>query len=386
MSRMVEASNVLGNNPGPRLGTQIAASTLTLPPWWGRSEFDGIMLFSPVPDVVLAAASLLLVIAASVAGCRWAWRNGYGDVAAALLIAGTSTVIGWIAAIRSPMSSFFGLSSDYVRWLWPASVFIWFAAGLAAWRLMVPHLPAIVDHPKRLAGGVMAIAVVVLANVPAHASLRRQRELDEVRDSARELIDVTSDHIDAATILYRPPPNYDVFGVPLLARLQREGTDFVVDDPVLVRQFGNRRRHRGESVPELRVVTAAEALDAEADPNTIAFVSDLSSDQRIELQSLSIEIESWLLDGSVTLSSAGHEAVDAGFGEPWLSQLGDPELDVISISRSNGLAASVQAGLLDADPHIMTALDRFATLRQAVETSTVAVLFTPAEQVAPATP
>ena len=53
------------------------------------------------------------------------------------------------------------------------------------------------------------------------------------------------------------------------------------------------------------------------------------------------------------------------------------ELDATSISRSNTLAASVQNGLLDADPTIMTVLDRFATLRQSVETSTAAVLLVP---------
>ena len=136
-------------------------------------------------------------------------------------------------------------------------------------------------------------------------------------------------------------------------------------------------------VPELHVVTAMEALDAEADPNTVAFVSDLSQAERNELQSLSFQIESWLFDGSITLSTAGHEAVDAGFGEPWLSQLGDPEFGATAVSRSIGLAASVQAGLLDGDPQVMAALDRFAKLRQAVETTTVAVLLIPADQVVP---
>jgi len=385
LARMVKASNVLGNIPGARLGTQIAASTLTLPPWWSRSEFDGVRLFSPVPGFALAAASLLLVVAACIAGCRLTWRNGHRDAASALLMAAISTAIGWVAAIRSPISSFFGVSSDYVRWLWPASVFIWFAAGLTVWRLLAPYLPAVLDHRKRFVGGAIAIAAFSLANLSAHASLRGQKELNAIRGPAGTLIDMASDRVDVATLLYRPPPNYDVFGVPLLARLQSEGTDFLVDDPVLVRQFGNRRRYSGEVVPELRVVTAVEALDVEVGPNTVAFVSDLPQDERIELQSLSIEIESWLPGGEITLSTTGHDAVDAGFGEPWLSQLGDPSIDATAVSRSNDLAASVRAGLLDGEPNIMTALDRFATLRQRVETSTVAVLLTPADEVASAT-
>jgi hypothetical protein len=54
------------------------------------------------------------------------------------------------------------------------------------------------------------------------------------------------------------------------------------------------------------------------------------------------------------------------------------ELDAPAVARSNGLAAAVAAGFLDADPAIMTALNRFTVLRQAVEASTVAVLLVPA--------
>ncbi len=377
LARMVRASGVLDNNPGSRLGTQIAAATLTLPPWWGRSEFDGIRLFSPLPHIALAALSLVLVLAVCAAGCRWAWQHAHKDAAASALTAGIAVIIGWVAATRAPTSSFFGVSSDYVRWLWPASMFVWFALGLSMWRALGPRLTVISDHRVRVGVATFAIATIGLANVPRHASLRGQKELDSLRPAAEELIDAATGRVDVATVLYRPPPNYDVFGVPLLARLQRTGVDFVVDDPVLVRQFGERRRYHGEPVAELRVVTAMEAVDAENDPSAIAFVSNLTEVERVELQAMTFDIEAWLFEGQITLSEAGQAAVDAGFGDAWLRQLDKPELDATSISRSNTLAASVQNGLLDADPTIMTVLDRFATLRQSVETSTAAVLLVP---------
>ena len=195
-----------------------------------------------------------------------------------------------------------------------------------------------------------------------------------LRPSAIELIDMASDHVDVATVLYRPPPNYDVYGVPLLARLQSEGTAFLVDDPVLVRQFGERRRYRGQDVAELRVLTAMEAVDAVSDPDVVAFVSDLSASERLELQTTSFEIEAWLRDGLITLSETGRATVVVGLADPWLGQLADPGLDATSISRSNTLAIAVETGLLNADPEILTTLERFATMRQEVETSTVAVL------------
>lgn len=381
IARMLKASSVLGNNPGSRLGTQIAAATLAAPPWWGRSEFAGIRLFSPLPRIVIATAALLLVLVVCAVGCWWTWRRR-GDAAAALLTAGTAVAIAWVATIRSPMSSFFGLSSDYVRWLWPASVFIWFAAALTVWRMAAAHIPAGFDHRMRTIGAVLAILAVSLTNVPRYASLESQSDLDALRPQAIELIEYASSRVDGGAVLYRPPPGYDVYGVPLLARLQRDGIEFFVDDPVLVRQFGDRRRYRGQALPELRVVTAMDAVDAQRDPNAIAFISALSAGDRAELQAATLEIAMWLLDGEITLSEAGKSAVEAGFGDPWLSQLGDPELDGTTISRSNALAASIQSGLLDADPRVLNAMQRFATLRQSVETSTVAVLLVPVDQVA----
>lgn len=221
-----------------------------------------------------------------------------------------------------------------------------------------------------------------LANVPRHASLEVQRDSDALRPSAITLIDDASRRLDVAAVLYRPPPNYDLYGVPLLARVQSDGIEFFVDDEVLVRQFGDRRRYHGQLLPELRVVTAMDAIDAESDPNVIAFVSALSVGDRAALQSATLDVEAWLFDGGITLSAAGRSAVAAGFGEPWLSQLGDPGIDATTVSRSNALAGSIQSGFLAAEPAILTALHRFATLRQAVETSTVAVLLVPADQVA----
>jgi hypothetical protein len=376
MARMLRAAGVLRNHPGPRLGTQIAAATLALPPWWGRSSFDGIRLFSRVPQFAMAAGSLVLVLAVCAVGCWLAWRHAKPDAATALSTAAIATFIGWVAAIRSPMSSFFGVSSDYVRWLWPASVFVWFAVGLATWRFIAPRLLSFVDRRTLPAVAVLTITVVCVTNVPRHLSLESQRALDRLRPTAAELIDEASRNIHAPAILFRPPPNYDVFGVPLLARLQRRGIEFLVDDPVLVRQFGERRRYKGQDVAELRVVTAMDAIDATTDPDLVAFVSQLSALEREQLQTMMIDVETWLREGRITLSAKGTEAVTVGLGGPWLGQLGDPELDATTISRSIDLAAAVQAGLLDADPALLTTLERFSRLRQSVETSTVAALLT----------
>jgi hypothetical protein len=380
LALMIRATKVLGSNPGTRLGTQIAAATLTLPPWWGRSRFDGIRLFSPVPQVLLAAASLAAAVAVCVIGWVWARRNQQRDVLAAMTVAALSIAIAWVATIRSPMSPFFGVSSDYVRWLWPAGVFLWFAIGLTLWRFVVSTAPVVSTHRVGhlgAAAAIAAIAAVSLANVPSHTSLRGQRELDQRLETATELVDAASDRVGAGPVLYRPPPGYDVFGVPLLSRMQSRGIGFMVDDPVLVRQFGEQRRYNGEQLAELHVVTGIEAVEAASDPATIALVSDLSADERAELQAASIAIESWLFDGQITLSDAGRSALESGFGDPWLEQLAGPELDATTVSRSISLAAAVQSGFIDADAEKLTTLRRFADLRQSVEGGTAAVLLVP---------
>ena len=147
-----------------------------------------------------------------------------------------------------------------------------------------------------------------LANVPRHASLEVQRDSDALRPSAITLIDDASRRLDVAAVLYRPPPNYDLYGVPLLARVQSDGIEFFVDDEVLVRQFVDRRGYHGQLLPELRVVTAMDAIDAESDPNVIAFVSALSVGDRAALQSATLDVEAWLFDGGITLSAAGRSA------------------------------------------------------------------------------
>ncbi len=377
MARMLRAAGVLRNHPGLHLGTQIAAATLALPPWWWRSKFDGIRLFSHVPHIVLATVSLVIVVLVCAVGCWWAGKRHTADAATALATAAISAAIGWAAATRSPMSSFFGVSSEYVRWLWPVS-----AVRVVRRRVgpVAPHRCA--PEVRRPPGApVRGHGVDHRGEPRQRATSHQPREPEGVGSACvrrpSDLIDTATDNIDATSVLYRPPPNYDVFGVPLLARLQSQGVEFFVDDPVLVRQFGERRRYRGQDLAELHVLTAMDAVDAAGDPNLVALVSQLSAGERSDLESMIPDVAAWLADGRVTLSAKGKAAVAVGFGGPWLGQLGDPEIDATTISRSNELGAAIEAGLLDADSTIMATLQQFAALRQSVETSTAAVLLIP---------
>jgi hypothetical protein len=349
-----------------------------LPPWWGRSSFDGIRLFSPVPGLAVAALSLVAVLVAAAVAARWAARKGHADAMAAAAVAGLSVAIAWVAAIRSPMSSFFGIGSDYVRWLWPASVFVWFAAGLTGWRALRPLLVERVPARAAAVAGLVIVSVVCLANLPTHVSLHSQQDLERVRPAVTELVGQAASALHASQVQYHPPEGYDVFGPPLLARLQRQGVDFFVDDPVLLRQFGNGRAVGARRLDDLRVLTGLDALDAQGGATTLGFVSDLTPVEQTELLHLATQIETWLTDGSITLSAKGQHTVDLAFGPAWLEQLDDPALDAHAVSRSGELADVIVADLLSADAAITAALDRYAALRHEVQGTTAAVTLTSA--------
>ena len=248
IARMIRASNVLVDNTGTRLGTQIAAATLTLPPWWGRSEFDGVRLFSPIPHVLGRGRSRRSYDRVR---CVCSWME-MGAAASTPRRAGcidcrrlsAPPLHGWRASDR-PMSSFFGISSDYVRWLWPASVFLWFAIGLTIWRLIASCAPvvagaswALIDRPARQSQS------ICLANLPSHASLREATRARPTTAVAIEVVDEASDRVDVDAVLYRPPRSTTCSVCHCSLGSQSEGVEFLVDDPVLVRQFGERRRYR----------------------------------------------------------------------------------------------------------------------------------------------
>ena len=376
MARMVDAVSAVGAHPGWRFGTQIAAATLSLPPWWARSGFGGISIFSPLPEVVLAALSIALTVIVCAAGSFWARRRLRADVATALLTSVVSTSVAWIGAIRSPMSSFFGANANYVRWLWPASVFNWLALGLGAWQVLLAYVPSWRDRRAVRFAAAGAVGIVGLANIPTHAS-REQNELARQRAPAHALIDQAASRIEGSAVLYRPPGGFDVYGPPLLARLQRDGVEFLVDDPVLVRQFGERRHYDGEHVAVLGLTTGMAALDAVTDPEVIAFTSELTPLQRHELRALIAQIVHLLRDGRIMPSALGRVNFELGIAEPWLSQLGQPNLNASSVARSLGLVKAFEEGLLDVDPVALAAVERLVTLRRAVEGTTAAVWYRP---------
>ena len=374
MARMVSAVGNVGEPLGARLGTQVAAATLSLPAWWSRSEFAGIRVFSPRPPIGWAAGSLVLVIIVAVVACRWTWRRGWSTEAAALLTVCVSVPIAWIASTQTPTSAFFGINPDFSRWLWPTSVFVWFAGALTLWRLVVPRARSVVSERALLVSSVVVVVLAASANLPSHHSSVGAADRSDNRAVAVPLIDEAAANLDVDQVRYTPPTGYDVYGPPLLARLQHDGIDFFVDDDVLVRQFGQGRRLGDRSVPEIRVLTGIDAVAAAGGASTVARVSALNDEESRELLELVSTLERRLADGEVSLTDAGRETVAVGLAPAWFSELEAGVVDATTMIRSASLAEAIDSGAITGDPATAAELQRFMELDSLARDSTAAVV------------
>ncbi len=291
-----------------------------------------------------------------------------------MLTASVTVLIAWVAATQTPTSSFFGVNPDYSRWLWPTSVFVWFAGTLTLWRLARSRVRAVASERALLLTSAVVIVFAALLNVPGHHSSLGAQELADNRSVAIPLIDEAVDNIEVQQVRYTPPVGYDVYGPPLLARLQEQGVDFFVDDEVLVRQFGERRRLGDRVMPELRVLTGIDAVAASGYRTMLARVSALTDDERRELLDLVSTIERRLADGDISLTESGRQAVEVGLAPSWFSQLPTGVLDATELSRSPSLAEAFAGGAITGDPSTTADLQRFTELHDAARDSTAAVV------------
>ncbi|MDQ6696995.1 MAG: hypothetical protein M3Z46_06005, partial [Actinomycetota bacterium] len=122
--------------PNARAAVKIVGSTVALPPWWlppsyGSPSFD---LAANGRPLLLAGAGIALLVAAGVALARLAMRRRDRTSTTLLALAGGTLVAGLATAYKSPTP--YGYNANYLRWLWPMSMFCWFAIAAVAVRLV----------------------------------------------------------------------------------------------------------------------------------------------------------------------------------------------------------------------------------------------------------
>lgn len=293
--------------PDAQAAIVVVGSTVALPPWWlppsyGSPAFD---LTGSGRPLLLAGAGISLLTAAGIAlACRAIRRRDRQSIVV-LAVAGAALVASLVTVYKTP--SPVGYPSNYLRWLWPTSMFCWFAIATALMRLTGSWL-----HAQRR----RRIALALLSAVVATCFLA----LPEVDHGGFPL---AAGPI-AETLVKRAMPQLDrrspirvqleSVGLPgnvgplILVELQRRGTDFVVDDEDLVHQLGDNRRWNGHNAKlTLRVDSAPSAPKGF---RRIATYYALSRSQVARLERLNVEVRRWLIaTGGPRLSAVGQRLV-----------------------------------------------------------------------------
>jgi hypothetical protein len=201
--------------------------------------------------------------------------------------------------------------------------------------------------------------------------------------------DVVAAAEDAGSVLVRFSPHFytGAFGPPLLAALQDAGVPFYVDEATLVRQLGNGRRFEpGDATVELRVI-ADRVSDPDPDQELVAEWSDLSDDDRAELDRLDEQVEDLVAEHGLPLADGAEDFLERAHDRETQEQIAELEDDPAEAVAS-GLVRELWSGqhatfldgpLLDTDVFPRRLLDRWADLRLRAEERVLQVYMGPIE-------
>ena len=224
-----------------------AVPVVELAPWW-------------IAVVVVVLAAVLCALALR----RRRWQDAVvAGFALALCLA------GWFATSRTAIRSI-GVPLTLVRWAWPTALFVQLTLLETALRLW--PLPARVERRLTAASPWPSVVALVLtvglvgANLPARDEGSGAKA--EYREAINEVLEPATDRIAA---IGRPmiELSWNVLAaetaVAIMDRLDARGLPFSVDDPVVIRQAGER--HRPDGSEDLTVTTAGGAgvLDGPAE-------------------------------------------------------------------------------------------------------------------------
>ena len=257
-----------GQRVGGSLGMRIAGAVWWQPPWSARSRFidaipitfygpDGTLSSVPVTRVV-PALGLLGLVAVAVGLCiRLAWRRGDRPAFTLLAVLVGAELVGIATVVIMPLGAL-GLSPHQMRWLWPISAFTVAACAFTVWRA-IPH------HRSPLATrSAVALAVALgLLTLPTYSQPAGPNTRADLMPALRDLT-AQLDEVDGLGLVWfdsSTVPLLDNAAATVLASLRERGVEFVVDEPGLVRQFGNARRLDGHADTWMQMAYGDDVAD-----------------------------------------------------------------------------------------------------------------------------
>ncbi|MFT3854216.1 MAG: hypothetical protein QM733_15965 [Ilumatobacteraceae bacterium] len=389
LSRLAGATGSDAPKVGGTLAVRILGSVLGLGPWAARAGFADAVpgtpyaspgVLGPVDNLSFGAALVRLAMLVVIVGAASWWVIHRRDrvALAALAVAAGAVLVAFVSLVIMPIGPL-GLTPHQMRWLWPIGAFLWFAVLLAvgrgvAERVRNGSLVVVV------AGASVAALFAVLA-LPTYAQpagptatafqIPVVRSLDEQLTLADRGLGAV--WFDASNI-----PIFDNYAAAVLAQLQADGVAFTVDDPGLVRQFGNHRRDHGTVATRLYLLQGREALIVPASSERLALATPLTADEQVQLLADEDVLADFAASGAAILDDVGEAAAAAGTLPVDPSSLADAPSDPRAVVSSGVLPALLRDGFVAAPAEIVDASVRYADLLTKVNAgTTVAVLVSP---------
>jgi hypothetical protein len=349
---------------GAGLATRLVAWVLSVPPFWGRSSFARA-LYVPGPEsmpgrLVAAGSLVLLVVALAIA----AWVGRRRSVAIVALAA----VLGaWVTTAMLPVGTL-GIVPHQFKWLWPIGVFATFAVVVSATRELA------------WAGAAAAIVLGALALPTWNARSGPSADAASI-PTARALVDgLELDGIDMVLFDARGLRFAEPYSTVVLLELQRRGIEFRVTDEILARQVGGSRLVDADAagaLPRLFEREGDAAVEVPPGAHVVSRVRALSVAEREELDDLEAEVAAVIADDGLVLNARGRR-VQRENGLPSLREA-SPELrDPGVLLGTAELIRIVREDLAPIAPEHRAAFQRYAELRHAWNTRTVALFLVPA--------
>jgi hypothetical protein len=386
LSRLVRtARNSQVPSVGYRLGARLAASVLSLPPWWFRPSVQHTFYLDWHPPSLGLAVGSLAVLAAVLGACGWDARRRRDRVTGlAIATAAVALIAGLITAAQSPITVFGVYTPHGFRFLWPLAAFIFFAILVSVAR----HLADRGVSTELVVGGFLVLAVALAAiNLP-YANLgdgpnSQQWAIPAQRQLQDHLADLKGHGPLLVDDLFRTFA--DPHGPSVLAALQADGVDFVARDATLVAQLGPNRRFNGTNAKQaLLLRTGDAALSTPPGARRVGFGQGLSSRDRRELLDLQTQLAAYLRQHGVPLNARGTAELHRG-QLPGLTRLAShlgPGVDPTPLFPSRDLLTLIQHHDLTLDPTWSHRFQRYADLQHQWDRATVALFLAPIDTAA----
>ena len=253
------------------------------------------------------------------------------------------------------------------RWLWPIGVFATFALVVAVTR-------------HAAAGTAVAVVLSLLALPSWNAGSGPSADAASI-PTARRLVD-RLDLDDAEPVLFdaRGLRFAEPYSTVVLLELQRRGVDFRVDDEVLAHQVGRSRfvdEDEAASLPRLVEREGDAAFEPPPGATVASRVRALTVAERAELDRLEQAVAAAIERDGLVLNERGRR-VQRDNGLPALRTAGPELRDPGALLGTAELIRIVREDLAPIAPADRPTFRRYAELRHAWNTRTVALFLVPA--------